>query len=909
MGQLVRTLLGRNRSSFGLDVADRPIREADRVSPGRFLGASAVSLPFGDSSFDTVCSSDCLEHLTERDVRAALGELSRVAKYSAFIRLSTSVDRDGRWHLTVRNREWWEERFLGSGLRYHPLLQRVCPVESLDHETWPITLAFEKVPVRPEPADPTDLLRNPGRKARVFHSLYAFASALVRPGDFVVDISAGAGAGCHVLSSVSEADRIVGVVDDPDRLAYAGRHYGGAGSSVAFLSPDKFRATVPPASIDVVILIPPAESPEILNDTDLQLSIGRMLKPGGRLLVRCDADRVDLASSQRIDSPLEGDLLVDEIHGVFLRSREGYSAGVANVRSENPVRPDFWVVSLIRDPLSVREDESYSETLFPWHGAGSLPNPVAFSRDYENPWLAGSMVLGSYRVRSRTLLASLAGAVAVRAKEASADQGAALCVLGYRLLESAGSDFPPTSDLLRQIEKYLGAIPPNPHAFRWQISLSYLRALLLRSSGALREAEEAFRACGKMDFLRFAPHLGTKSVDACFQAGMLALTRGDEDRAREDWFSGVRVVERLMSCSLESLLVNVQEPAPFERGDGLREITLILDSATLCANGLRFLARKSRGERALVGEIDRNLQRGYEEMLRVVTSRGGEIRELRFSLQALQSETHFLRDRVQQLERSGGATEAMVRAERARARRLVRRLGGRIMKRIVIFGAGDGGRRVWEKVCMRGSAEVAYIVDSDPRKQGLPFLGSVVRPPEVLVEKDYDLVLVSSVLSEEILARLRALEVPENKVFVPQLSLGDAALERSIASVVPQPEFPVPGDRSDAKRIGIFGTGQGGLKVWEALMSIDSAEPVWFADNDPERQGRILLWLDVISPGQIPVRPCEFVIVASMYRESICSQLIQLGIPEKMILTPTLSSGVPTVLAELQPHFQMEGED
>src|SRR5581483_10340363 len=72
MGLLVRTLNARGIDAHGVDTASRPIENGNRELPGHYHLGSIVSLPFPDESFDTVISTDCLEHIAEADVPTVL---------------------------------------------------------------------------------------------------------------------------------------------------------------------------------------------------------------------------------------------------------------------------------------------------------------------------------------------------------------------------------------------------------------------------------------------------------------------------------------------------------------------------------------------------------------------------------------------------------------------------------------------------------------------------------------------------------------------------------------------------------------------------------------------------------------------------------------------------------------------
>jgi ubiquinone/menaquinone biosynthesis C-methylase UbiE len=69
---------------------DRVIIGADRAQTGtKFVEASVFSLPFVDSSFDSICMFDVIEHLPRGTERAALSELHRVLQTRGKLYFST----------------------------------------------------------------------------------------------------------------------------------------------------------------------------------------------------------------------------------------------------------------------------------------------------------------------------------------------------------------------------------------------------------------------------------------------------------------------------------------------------------------------------------------------------------------------------------------------------------------------------------------------------------------------------------------------------------------------------------------------------------------------------------------------------------------------------------------------------
>lgn len=87
------------------------------------------------------------------------------------------------------------------------------------------------------------------------------------------------------------------------------------------------------------------------------------------------------------------------------------------------------------------------------------------------------------------------------------------------------------------------------------------------------------------------------------------------------------------------------------------------------------------------------------------------------------------------------------------------------------------------------------------------------------------------------------------------------------------------------KKIVIFGSGQGGLKMFAKLSK--EYEVIAFCDNSSEKEGLSFCGLPIISPEQLLNTPFDKVFIASQFIESIYAQLITLKVgPEKIRIAP-----------------------
>lgn len=616
MGLLVRTLLSHGVDAYGIDIASVTIKEANRFSPNRYKLGSILNIPYPEAFFETVCSTDCLEHLTEEDIPQAINELFRVTKRYAFIRLSTAMDRDNRWHLTVRSRNWWETKFFEAGFRKHSLFFEIISYEELENESGTITLVFEKIPPQiaikytlpallAERTLHMDMLRESGRRSEAHCLRYSLFKWHLRHNDVVLDVACGLGYGSAILWDSSLASKVIGIDNSDFAIQYAKENYCFNRPGLEFLKGDvQDLSSFADNSIDLVISF---ETVEHLHEPDKFLSeVYRVLVPGGRFICSVPNMWVDetgidpnpyhhhVFDFARLKALCEKHFLVEEVYsqvagGGMKLKEKGRKITKVPVTSDNrSVEAEWWLLVGMKDPLVGRK-EDYRETSFP-NTTDHVLNLVSWGRDYENPWIVRSLVHVGWRLKSQEELTKLSNKVLEYSSLNSPDRGAALCVLGYRLLESKDTTGNYREWLINELRTYTDCMDDvgsaNPHVVRWKISNQYLIAKLNQASGDLSAAATEFWKCAQMDFSGFSPLIATKTVDAAFQAGWLFLnTSGNQEMTRKAWEHGVKTAQRALTSPWDEIIGDFKNPYDF----GLREATQILDFATKCANGLFYL--------------------------------------------------------------------------------------------------------------------------------------------------------------------------------------------------------------------------------------------------------------------------------------------------------------------------------
>lgn len=611
MGALVRELLKQGADAYGVDVSSVAVAHCNSFMPSRFQTASILALPFPDECFDTLVSTDCLEHLTPEDVALAMVEMHRVCRRNLYLCVATEPDRDGHWHLTIKKRGWWEDTAFAVGFRKHPRYYEITPFHVLEAESNGITIPLEKVPGDALSQYPLsallkhrdlhmDMSRETGRRSDAHMARYQLAANFIRDGDTVLDVACGMGYGSHLLSWQSPAAAVIGADLDSDGIAYATQNFASKDGRLSFRIADAQRLDfLPDNSIDFFVSFETLE--HVPHPAQLIAEAKRVLRPSGRFIVSVpnmwvneqgidpNPHHLHIYNWARLAKEIDSHFMLE---AAFAQTAGGGMKLNKSQRSlfgfppegRRPDEAEWWLVVGMKDPIESKSIP-YVETAFHWHG--DPPNAVAFARDYENPWLVRSLVSVGWRNRNTHQRAELVQRTLTDSVPNSPDAGAALCVKAYGLLECKNSTTPSdVEDMVGLIDAYVSMDDPRPQCKRWTISLMYVSGLLWQSIGELEKALTSFRNCANTDPLVFSPLLATKTVDACRLAGTLSFLARNDKEARIYWTRGISIAERTLKGNWREIYGEIDSPFSF----GLREATQILDVASRCTDGLHHLA-------------------------------------------------------------------------------------------------------------------------------------------------------------------------------------------------------------------------------------------------------------------------------------------------------------------------------
>ena len=293
-GKLVNLLHERGEDIIGIDASDTVIDLCNKQN-GRFMQASVLDLPFEDNSFDTLISTDCLEHISEEDLKIGVIEMARVTKKQLYLRIAVRPDRDRKWHLTVKSRIWWEKLFLKSGLRLHPLKQQFTNFECLENEKKEILVVLEKMPLEVLKEYPeswllerrdlhADMLRESNRRSDAHIARYQLAKNICPRHGLILDAACGLGYGAHILGSNNKNSKIIGMDVSEEAVLYARKNFSPFNNNLSFKKVDveEVGEIFNPDSFDLICSF---ETIEHLKSPDIFIQgIQKVLKKDGKFI-------------------------------------------------------------------------------------------------------------------------------------------------------------------------------------------------------------------------------------------------------------------------------------------------------------------------------------------------------------------------------------------------------------------------------------------------------------------------------------------------------------------------------------------------------------------------------------------------------------------------------------------------
>lgn len=409
-----------------------------------------------------------------------------------------------------------------------------------------------------------------GVEADALIARYATAATHVRPGDRVLVDGIGAADGASILMASSRAGSVVRV-DDGQTSA------GGETVNEQF---DRLADE----SIDLIVAIEPAVPTDWLARLD---DYARLLKYDGRIVIGWRQGNGDAKR------PASWEDFSDAVSDRFLPEKRYVETALGpdpqGARAIFPIEADqvaatdwLMLVASVNPLLGAAHAQGYDHPGFP-RARGPLPALVDFGSAYDNPWLYRSMVQMGERLGPDVKLARLAECVIEDSREDSADRGAAIAVLGYRVLEMRRGDL--ALSMLPLIEAYVGLPLTDDmpvHVRRWRISLAFLAGRLNELADDRASAKRWYRAAAEADWSGFSPLLATKSIAAAFFEARIHLADGDPQTALACFRQGADTALKAAAFPHDRQMGPDGQPLPFY----LQELAEVIDMGSQCANAL-----------------------------------------------------------------------------------------------------------------------------------------------------------------------------------------------------------------------------------------------------------------------------------------------------------------------------------
>ena len=414
---------------------------------------------------------------------------------------------------------------------------------------------------------------------------YAMAANHTRPGDHVLVDGIGSTDGTAILLALSRAGSVTRVGTRP-----------AAGVT------DPSLARLPDNSIDTIIAFEPAMPADWIARLD---DYARVLKFDGRLVIGWRQSGYDRAR------PRDWETMVEAVsehflpEGRYVQIPAGADPNGAHalfpIDKDQAVATEWLLMVASVNPLTGEGHAAdYDHPNYP-NKKGPQPTLVDFGAAYDNPWLYRSMVQMGERLGDDLKLARLAECVIEDSRADSADRGAAIAVLGYRVLELR------LTHLADQIVSLIAAYTGQPlgddtpiHVRRWRISLAFLAGRLTELVGDREAAKSWYRAASEGDWASFSPLLATKAIAASFYEARLCLADGDSQTALSRFRHGMNTAFKAAAFPHESQMGADGEPLPFY----LTELAEVIDMGSQCANAVAHFALWQRDPGLFWRQVD-----------------------------------------------------------------------------------------------------------------------------------------------------------------------------------------------------------------------------------------------------------------------------------------------------------------
>jgi ubiquinone/menaquinone biosynthesis C-methylase UbiE len=117
-GDVVRYLMSKGYDARGIELSTTVLKKysKDLLDKKIVFQGSLTNMPFKDKTFDVIFSSEVLEHIPEEEIQNVIEEFYRVSKKYLFLTISLRPSSNfNKYHITLKERVWWENKFIEAG--------------------------------------------------------------------------------------------------------------------------------------------------------------------------------------------------------------------------------------------------------------------------------------------------------------------------------------------------------------------------------------------------------------------------------------------------------------------------------------------------------------------------------------------------------------------------------------------------------------------------------------------------------------------------------------------------------------------------------------------------------------------------------------------------------------------------
>ncbi len=645
---LVKDLLCAGIDVHGITISETDILECNHLVQGRiayFAGKDLSELEI--SEFDSVVCINYFEYLPEEKVKNAFQILRGICCRDLFLR----IDLHGMTYKSKTNglcsREGLENIAFRNGFRKHPGYYSIVKYEVLGRAEKVISIPLTKIAdqvfkdftldqLLEERDLHMDMSRETGPRSDAHMVRYSIAARYIRPGDAVLDCACGLGYGTALLAANSYGNRFIGVDISHDAIRYAADNYSSI-FGIEYRQGDAENLVfIKNYSIDTFVSFETLE--HVQNYEKFLIEIRRVLKPDGRIVVSVPNLWVDETGNdpnpyhhhvfdyeKLCEALIENDFIVEVRYaqtapgGFKLVNSDYVLTRLPLEYSQNDADAEWLVIVASLNPC-LKPEVPYDHPDFDRSKTGKDFHVTDFGEYYNNPWLYRSMVQIGERINDDKALQKLVNHVLSQEIISTADHGAALCVKGYEIYLNSKYSSDEVKLILGKIDDYLLIETDNPHIIRWQISTSYLAGLLSMSIGERDLSISYFSKSVEYDPLDFSPLIATKTTSAWFWMGLLNISNGNIDIAKQNFKRSISTARRALHAPDHNSIGNPDDPLVF----GFSELAEIADIASQSTNALHHIDHFKRSPGMFWRSIDKrrfgliNVLASYEKIFHAI---------------------------------------------------------------------------------------------------------------------------------------------------------------------------------------------------------------------------------------------------------------------------------------------------